>query len=188
MHSADLYQRSPQRAKTSFWCSLFSPNRFSVSNSMVRWINLSLLCAVWQDEAPASRLTEFVWLKMTSKTICLSYPSVIAQRLPSAEHHSKTTASRGWRGWGRGWETERAGEMRWATRRCKRVKRSVWMWMSGYTIKMKGVKGGECPSLSRTASLPVTDCFSRRKCPVSSNKLHHFPFFSLWWEIEMHQH
>lgn len=33
-----------------------------------------------------------------------------------------------------------------------------------------GVKGGECPSLSRARSLPAPDCCSRRKCPVSADQ------------------
>lgn len=124
---------------------------------------------------------------MTSKTICLSYPSVIAQRLPPAAHHSKTTASRRWRGGGAerhdGWETERAGGREMSNQEVResrgfRVNGNEWVHN-----KNEGVERWECPSLSRSVSLPVTECFSRRKSPVSSTKLlHHFPFCSLWLE------
>lgn len=123
--------------------SLFSPHRFSVSKSMARWINLSLLCAALTRRSP--RVTaDWICVIKDDKQNHLLVISICLRSAfaPSAAHHSKTTASHGWkrgRGWTPRWlrDGESGGE-RWATGRSERVKGSVWMWMSEYTIKTKG--------------------------------------------------
>lgn len=82
-----------------FTFSLFSsqmPTHFSISKSMAHWINLSPLCVAMTRQS-SDFMAEWISVikETTSKTICLSHPSVIAQRSPSAAHHSKTTASHG---------------------------------------------------------------------------------------------
>lgn len=61
---------------------------------MVCWINLSPLCVALTRQSSGFMADWICVIKeTTSKTICLSHPSVITQHSPSAAHHSKTTAS-----------------------------------------------------------------------------------------------
>lgn len=111
---------------------------------MVCWINLSPLCVALTRQSSGFMADWICVIKeTTSKTICLSHPSVITQLSPSAAHHSKTTASCGERerdgegeggGWGgichdasereRGKEVGRGGR---ETRRCKNEGWRVWV-------------------------------------------------------------
>ena len=157
-----------------FKCSLFSPPRFSASKSMVHWINLSLLYAALTRQSPRVTADWICVIKDDKQNhllvISICHRSVFAISGASLKNNSGSWMEGGgglrtprWlRHGGRGGETG------------ARVKGSVWMWMSGYTIKMKEVKGGERPSLSRPSSHRLF------WCPVSSNKqLHQLPFFSL---------
>lgn len=123
---------------------------------------------------------------MTSKTICLSYPSVIAQSLPSAAHHSQTTARHGWRKKGEGarWLRDREGwGERWATRRLRESRGACGSKWGSAQYKWGRRKVASVHLWGALSSLIQSDCFSYCgvKCPVSSNKrLSCFPFFSCW--------
>lgn len=154
------------------------PTHFSVSKSMACWINLSPLCVAMTRQS-SDFMAEWISVikETTSKTICLSHPSVITQRSPSAAHHSKTTASHGEkagggggayatmpleRDWGGGGETRRFKNEGWGMwvklNEGKGVKRQSAGMMANTTRKRK--LGGDsllfycCPTRSPTVMLP----------------------------------
>lgn len=163
-----------------FTFSLFSsqmPTHFSISKSMAHWINLSPLCVAMTRQS-SDFMAEWISVikETTSKTICLSHPSVIAQRSPSAAHHSKTTASHGER-------AARAGcihhnafreRERWRDREVQKWELGVWVKLNeGNRVKRQSAGTTANTTRKRKRQMEILCCFvppisepNRWCCPV----------------------
>lgn len=87
---------TPTKSPPFILCPAFftkNPHTVCIKVYGWRWINLSPLCVALTRRS-SSFMADWICVikETTSKTICLSHPSVIAQRSPSAAHQSKTTA------------------------------------------------------------------------------------------------